>query len=172
MKNTFLVFVVDDDPMFSEMLTDHLSQNKDKFRYDFTIRHFPVGELCIDNLHLSPDVVVLDFNLDSKYYDAVDGHAILRGIKTRCPGTDVFMLSSQEKVDVVAKLLDTGASGYIIKNESLFLRVRNALNDSFERRRGKYAEEESAKKRKMLVVGMAILLAIETAALTACCVIR
>lgn len=172
MKNQFLVFLVDDDTIFTEILTDYLNQNKNKFRYDFEIKNFPVGELCIDSLHQEPDAVVLDFNLDSRYYDAENGHTILRKIKTRCPETDVLMLSSQEKVDVVAKLLETGASDYIIKNESLFLRVKTALIDSFERRWNKSLEKETAKERKLLLVGMGILLAIETAALTACFIMR
>ena len=59
-KSKKLVYVVDDDPMQIQMMSDHL---KDKFSFD--IRGFSTGEEMVNNLPNKPDIVVLDYYLNS-----------------------------------------------------------------------------------------------------------
>ncbi|MBK8608427.1 MAG: response regulator transcription factor [Chitinophagaceae bacterium] len=56
------VFIVDDEPLLSEMLADYL---KEQYT-DFNIVSFPTGEACLQSLDEQPDAVVLDYYLNSK----------------------------------------------------------------------------------------------------------
>ncbi|MBK8604766.1 MAG: response regulator [Saprospiraceae bacterium] len=90
------IFIVDDEPLLSEMLTDYLMEQN----VDFNIETFPTGEACLENLHKQPDAVVLDYYLNSKEKDAANGIDILKEIKTRekiyrlscCPVKKVMVL--------------------------------------------------------------------------------
>ena len=54
------VFIVDDEPLLTEMLTDYLL----KQYAGFTIKSFPTGEDCLKSLFENPDIVVLDYYLE------------------------------------------------------------------------------------------------------------
>ena len=54
------IFLVDDEPIQNEMLKDYLSE---RFVYD--IRTFDNGEEAMNNMHLSPEIVVLDYHLNA-----------------------------------------------------------------------------------------------------------
>ena len=76
-KKNPTIFIVDDEPLLSEMLTDYL-----KGRYaGFEILSFPTGEACLQRLHEQPDLVVLDYYLNTKEQDAANGMDILKEIK-------------------------------------------------------------------------------------------
>ncbi|MBK7232027.1 MAG: response regulator transcription factor [Saprospiraceae bacterium] len=61
-KNNPIIFIVDDEPLLSEMLTDYLKDQN----VGFNIKSFPTGEACLQSLDEQPDAVVLDYYLNSK----------------------------------------------------------------------------------------------------------
>ena len=93
-NNNATIFIVDDEPLLSEMLADYL---KDQYS-GFNIQSFPTGEACLQSLHLQPNIVVLDYYLNSKEKDAANGIDILKEIKEAKPETEVVMISSQDKI--------------------------------------------------------------------------
>lgn len=110
------IFIVDDEPLLSEMLTDYL---KEQYQ-GFTIKSFPTGEDCLENLHENPDAVVLDFYLNSKEKDASNGIDILKEIKKRNSTLPVIMLSSQKSYGVATKTIMYGAVHYVLKGQDAF----------------------------------------------------
>src|ERR1041384_5917103 len=86
------IYIVDDEPLLSEMLSDYLN---DRYK-GFNIKSFPTGEACLQNLDENPDAVVLDYYLNSKEKDAANGIDILKEIKKINKAIPVIMLSSQE----------------------------------------------------------------------------
>ena len=95
------IFIVDDEPLLSEMLTDYL-----KGQYEnFNIVSFPTGEACLQSLDKQPDAVVLDFHLNSKEKDAANGIDILRELKKQNHDLPVIMLSSQKAMALQQKPL-------------------------------------------------------------------
>lgn len=161
-KDKFLIFLVDDDPVFLEMLTDQLNQNKNQFRYNYEVRTFPVGELAVENMGLNPDVIILDYNLDRKYSDAGDGLETLRKIKHKNLNTEVIIISAQDRVGVVTQLIDAGAHAYIVKNESSFYRIKNTLSNIFESLVLKNAVLNYRRTRKKIITAMALFILLET----------
>ncbi len=110
------VFIVDDEPLLSEMLADYL---KDQYS-GFNIQSFPTGEACLQNLHLQPSIVVLDYYLNSKEKDAANGIDILKEIKSRNKALPVIMLSSQKSYGTATQTIMYGAVHYVIKGQDAF----------------------------------------------------
>jgi len=113
------IFIVDDEPLLSEMLTDYLNQQYG----GFTIKSFPTGEACLKNLHQKPDVVILDYYLNSREKDAANGIDILKEIKKQNKTLPVIMLSSQKSYATASKSIMYGAIFYVIKGQDAFQEI-------------------------------------------------
>lgn len=113
------IFIVDDEPLLSEMLTDYL---KDQHA-GFNIQSFPTGEACLQSLDEQPDAVVLDYHLNSKEKDAANGIDILKEIKKRNKALPVIILSSQESYGTAAQTIMHGAVHYVIKSQDAFKEI-------------------------------------------------
>ncbi|HOY19447.1 MAG TPA: response regulator [Haliscomenobacter sp.] len=118
-KSNPKIFIVDDELLLSEMLTDYL---KDQYE-GFQITSFSTGEACLQSLDEQPDVVVLDYYLNSKERDAANGIDILKQIKKRKKALPVIMLSSQESYGTAAQTIMYGAVHYVIKGQDAFKEI-------------------------------------------------
>lgn len=121
-KSPKLIFIVEDNVMYSKSLEFFL---KSKFE-GVEIKTFPVGELCIDNLHLKPDYIIMDYFLNTKYFDAEDGLTILKEIKAKDTKVRVIVLSAQQDVKVALAVKDLG-SMYLMKNDEAFENIKNLM---------------------------------------------
>lgn len=110
------IFIVDDEPLLSEMLTDYL---KEQYA-GFNIKTFPTGEACLERLDEQPDAVVLDYYLNSKEKDAANGIDILKEIRKRNKALPVIMLSSQKSYATASQTITYGAMHYVIKGHDAF----------------------------------------------------
>ena len=115
-KSNPTIFIVDDEPLLSEMLTDYL---KDQYE-GFNIKSFPTGEACLQSLDEQPDAVVLDYYLNSKETTAANGIDILKEIKRRNKALPVIMLSSQKSFATASSTIMYGAMHYVIKGQDAF----------------------------------------------------
>jgi DNA-binding NtrC family response regulator len=122
-----LIFLVDDEPIQNEMLKDYLSE---RFLYD--IRVFANGEDALQNMHLGPEIMVLDYHLAGSKAGAKNGVEILKEVKDRYPDTEVIMLSGQDKIDVAVDSIKYGAYDYVVKGETAFSRMENTMNNVSE----------------------------------------
>lgn len=118
------VFLVDDDKMFLTMLSDQL-EGLGKY----TVSTFATGEECLDKLSANPDVIVLDYYLDSAVPGALNGMEILKRIKTTSPDLKVVMLSSQEHYGVALQTIAKGALYYVIKDNQAFGEIERLLEE-------------------------------------------
>ncbi len=118
------VFLVDDEPIQNEMLKDYLTE---RFIYDLLT--FDNGEDAIEKMDLQPEIVILDFHLNSHNPEAKNGVDILKQIKEQWPETYVIMLSGQDRIDVAIETMKYGSYDYVVKGESAFSRIENLLNN-------------------------------------------
>jgi len=123
-KEKIKVFLVDDDALFLKSLEIEFKEHA-----DFDIETYPTGELCMENIAHSPDVIVLDYHLDGIVKDAMNGTQTLDRIKTYNPEIPVVMLSSQDKIDVAIDCMHHRAIDYVVKSETAFLRLRKIIID-------------------------------------------
>ncbi|MFL5764110.1 MAG: response regulator [Bacteroidia bacterium] len=127
MKPSKQIFIVEDNEVFSMMLDYVLS--KDSI-YSFV--SFKSGEECIANLHMNPDIIILDYGLPG-----MNGYQTLVEIKRRLPLVHVIILSSNRDRSLAAKLLSAGADDYILKQghgeTQLIGRIESVLNSGQEK---------------------------------------
>ena len=118
------IFIVDDDPMLTEALQDYLTRS-----VPHQISVFSTGEECLKQLSQLPDIIVLDYYLNSVNKNAADGMQVLQTIKKQYPHVHVIMLSAQEHYGVAMRSIQKGAEQYVIKDEHAFEKIARMIND-------------------------------------------
>ena len=118
------IFIVDDDPFMQESLKDYLTRD-----VPHSISVFNTGEECLKHLADKPDVIILDFHLDSQSKDAASGMEILKTIKKHYPNIPVIMLSSQERYAVAMQTIQKGAEQYVIKDKNAFEKIASMVRE-------------------------------------------
>ncbi len=152
------MFIIDDDPVQVEMIKDYLGE-----RYIFQLKVYEDGESALKDVELlKPEIVVLDYHLNSNNAQAKNGIEVLKEIKKINPTTKVIMFSGQDNIDIALESMRNGAYDYIIKGETAFNKMENTVN-----RLGEIHKLESintAQKRTItflaIVIGLFILLGI------------
>lgn len=123
------LFLVDDDAVFLKLLENEYLQDA-----DFTIETYLSGELCIENIHHKPDVIVLDYHLNGIDKNAMSGMETLDKIKASHPDIPVVILSAQVDIDVALDCMHHKAFDYVVKNESAFMHLQNSITAIFDYR--------------------------------------
>lgn len=120
--NKIKLFLVDDDELFLKSLEIDFLQHA-----DFDIEIFSTGELCVANLSNQPDVIILDYYLDSVDKNAMNGIETLDKIKAFNPDIPVIILSAQDKIDVAINCMHHKAADYVVKSETAFIRLQKII---------------------------------------------
>ena len=125
-EKKILLFLVDDDALFLKSLEIEFSQTTES-----VIRTFSTGEQCLESLSESPDIIILDYYLNSIDENAIDGLETLDKIKAVNPEVPVIILSSQDKIDVAVNCMKHQAFDYVVKSETAFLRLQKTITTIF-----------------------------------------
>lgn len=125
-ERTGIVFIVEDNKMYSEMLKEFLNTKIPAIK---ELKVFPVGETCLMELHKNPDVIIIDYFLDSKYYDAETGLEIVKQIRLEKPEMNIIVLSAQEDIEVVLEAVKKYNCSYVKKDENAFGKVEEIVLD-------------------------------------------
>jgi two-component system OmpR family response regulator len=152
-QSTRNLFLVDDEPIQNEMLKDFLSE-----RFLYNIKIFDNGEEALQNMHLNPEIIVLDYHLSAHKRDAMNGVEVLKKIKEKYPDAQVIMLSGQDKIEVATDSIKFGAYDYVVKGETAFSRMENILNNVSELHRTQTINK--AYKKTITFLGVVIALII------------
>ena len=104
----FKIFIVDDDPWYGEMLKYHLTLNP-----DFEVYLFENAKSCLNNLHIKPDVISIDYNLPD-----FKGDVLYKKIQQQDSEIPIIVISGQEDIRVALEMLKKGVYDYIIKDEN------------------------------------------------------
>ena len=112
------------------MLKDHLSKYS-----NLKIKEFSTGTACINELILGtseePDLVLMDYFLNSSFGPTNDGLESLTKLKEICPETDVIMLTSVNNPKIIDLARKKGALDYVVKSATGFNDLDSALNKHF-----------------------------------------
>lgn len=148
------LFLVDDEPIQNEMLKDYLSE-----RYLYDIKIFSNGEEALAAMdEYKPEIVVLDYHLNGHAAHAKDGIEILKTVKDKYPDTQVVMLSGQDKLDVAVNTMKYGAYDYVVKGESAFSRIENAINNLSEVHKLRVIRDSQRKTITLLIVVISLII--------------
>lgn len=121
--NSFKIFIVEDDPLYGEMLKYHLSLNPDN-----EVVKFETGEECLKNLYQAPSLISLDYSLPD-----MSGFEVIKKVKEYNQDIPIVIVSGQEDVATAVKLLKEGAYDYFVKDEDTKERLWNTLKNIKER---------------------------------------
>lgn len=151
------IFLVDDEPIQNEMLKDYISE-----RFKYQIKTYESGESALKDMNLNPEIVVLDFHLNSHLPNAQNGVEVLKKIKELHPEVQVIMLSGQDKLEVAIDSMKHGAYDYVIKGETAFSRMENVLNNINELSSVKAANQSYKKVIAALwaAIGVVVLISL------------
>lgn len=120
-----VVFIVDDDLLFTKALEHSITEKLPSV----DIKTFQTGEACLQHMKLNPEIVILDYYLNSTVPYAWNGLTILKQLKKINPALKVIMVSSQDSLDIAVKCIDNGSFDYISKSESAFVKINNVLTN-------------------------------------------
>jgi len=139
-----LIFVVEDNLAFGQIVAHHLKINK----YANVIL-FISGEECLKYLHLKPDIVIQDYKLQG-----ISGLDVLKHVKTILPHTEFIFLSAQDSVDIAVDTLKNGAYGYIVKNDVALHRLLQKIENIIALQK----QKKHNRMQRMLIVLFAIFI--------------
>jgi DNA-binding NtrC family response regulator len=143
------IFLIDDEPIQNEMLKDFLAD-----RFLSHIKTFDNGEEAMKEMHLGPEVIVLDYHLNAHDKSAKNGVEVLKMIKDNYPKVEVIMLSGQDKIEVAVESMKYGAYDYVLKGETAFSRIENIMNNISELH--KIKSINNAYKRTIIYLGIGL----------------
>lgn len=119
------IALIDDDPQMREMLNDFFTG---KYK-NSEVSTYSTGEDALIKISLEPNLIVLDYHLDSADPSAMNGMQVLKKLKEKFPTVPVIFLSGQEKAEIAANTMKYGAYDYIVKNESAFHKLEIIFNN-------------------------------------------
>jgi len=127
----FKIFLVDDDPIYQEMLQETLGWNP-----NYDVISFDNGEDCLKNLNDNPNVIVLDHHMDKGgLEDRMNGDEVLNKIQETNPKTPVIMLTSQTIPGKTYDFIGEGACSYIQKGKGDITEIENSIKEIYENKK-------------------------------------
>lgn len=130
-KNQINIFIVEDNEIFRIALKSDIENTFTKM--PIKIHSFETGENCMERFKREmPELVILDYHLNSKFPNAADGIKVLDWIKKESPETNVIILTSDDHIDIAVKSLKHGASDYVVKSETKFKKINYSLLNIFK----------------------------------------
>lgn len=115
--NDLKIFVVEDNIVYLNLLKKYLLSIGCE-----DVSTYENGEGCLGDLHLKPNVIFLDY-----YMDSLNGSEVLNKIKRFDPNIFVVMISGQEEVQTAIDFLKNGGFDYLKKGDDDMKNVEEVL---------------------------------------------
>jgi DNA-binding NtrC family response regulator len=113
------IFIVEDDKFYAGVIR-HALEGKNFMN----VRIFQSGEECIENLHMKPEIILLDYRLGE---NKMDGMEVLKAISKTEIDAQVVFLTSVDRLEVATNTIKAGAYDYVVKSEAAIERIRNII---------------------------------------------
>jgi DNA-binding NtrC family response regulator len=120
--NDLKIFVVEDNVVYLNLLKKYLLSIGCE-----DVTGYENGENCLNDLHQKPNVIFLDY-----YMDSLNGSEVLNKIKRFDPNIFVVMISGQEEVQTAVDFLKNGGFDYLKKGEDDMKNVEEVLKKIVE----------------------------------------
>lgn len=114
-----LIFIIEDDPFYAEMLSYQVKQNPDN-----STRVFNSGSELLSYNGEKPDAITIDYSLPD-----YTGLELLKKLNTIYKDVPKIVISSQQEVNKVLELFELGIRDYLIKDNDTKNRLWSILNN-------------------------------------------
>jgi DNA-binding NtrC family response regulator len=116
-SNNPLIFIIEESLIYKDLIVGHLHSNKFQ-----NLKVFKKGEECMNELHLNPDIIILDYSSEG-----MSGLELMKKVKLTHPATDFIFLSGQNDVEIAISIMKLGAADYVVKNDKAPGRLVRAI---------------------------------------------
>ncbi len=126
-----LVYVVEDDPTFLQILNTHLSKltlEVGEIKYRFKVKNYATGNSCINALEHNPDLIFLNFYINKGIANALTGRETLNKILQINPNQKVVILNELEE-KMRGAFVEKGLRDYIIQDERGLIELNNSIKE-------------------------------------------
>lgn len=125
------LFIIEDNSVQRLMLVDHLSKLT-----GVNIKEYSSGDSCLRDLIGGnvdePDLILMDYFLDSSFGVSKDGLETLTKIKEIYPEMNVIMLTSVDNQKIIDLAKKKGAMDYVVKDAMSFKKLDSILGKYFK----------------------------------------
>lgn len=118
--NNPLIFLIEESLIYKDLIVGYLQSNKFP-----NVKVFKKGEECLAELHLNPDVIILDYSSEG-----ISGLDLMKKVKSTHPTIDFIFLSAQNDVEIAISIMKIGASDYVVKNDKAPVRLVRAIEQA------------------------------------------
>jgi DNA-binding NtrC family response regulator len=112
-----LIFIIEESIIYKDLIVGHLQSNKYA-----NIKVFKSGEESMTQLHLNPDIIILDYSSEG-----MSGLELMKKVKLSHPAIDFIFLSGQNDVEIAISIMKLGAADYVVKNDKAPARLVRAI---------------------------------------------
>ncbi|OFY19960.1 MAG: hypothetical protein A2W98_13320 [Bacteroidetes bacterium GWF2_33_38] len=146
-KTKITIFIIEDNDVFALALKSEIETVFANMQ--LSVHSFTTGELSMEKFNEEkPQIVILDYHLNSKDWNALDGIKVLDWIINKNKETLVVMLTRDDHVDIAIKSFHHGASDYVVKNHTQFKKINFSLLNFFKIIQAKNNSEKYLSKLK------------------------
>ncbi|RIJ49698.1 response regulator [Maribellus luteus] len=139
-----LIFIIENSVVYKDLIVGYLQSKK------YTnVKVYQKGEDCMKDLHLKPDLIVLDYLSVS-----MTGLELMVKVKKEHPNVDFIFLSGQNDLEVAVQIMKVGAADYIVKNDKAPQRLVKSIEGLSQTAR----HEKQTKGFRIGVIGFFVLL--------------
>jgi len=126
MDKSLNIFVIEDSEVLGMLLKAELEKlYKEE---GFIISNFESGEACKDMLHLNPVLFIVDYHLDSKNENAMNGIEVMEMAREHDSSTDFIMITNDQQTELFLRAKKYGIHDYIVKSSHLAYKLSLSIN--------------------------------------------
>ena len=120
------LFLIEDNPAFALLLKTEITKSFPE--NVFSISVFETGESCKKMLHLEPEMVIVDYHLNSTNPTAMDGLETMEMIRAQVPQCDFVMVTADKHTELFLRSKEHAVYDYLIKDTNVPYRLSLTLN--------------------------------------------
>ena len=124
-KKSKYIFIVEDNAIYANALMHYIKENS---AVDTIVKWFKVGELALEEIALQPSCVIIDYKLNSHYFDAENGLDIALKMKKLSKKTNFIFLSSHHEIEMTIKLSAEKRFSYLKKDAVAFKELSRIIS--------------------------------------------
>lgn len=123
-KSKMNVFIIDDSPVYRELLKNEVVDVAGCDVYTFSS-----AEACFSNATVKPDLVILDLYLDDGSKKVMSGHEALRKLLSQDEEVQIVMISAEVNEALLQEYKMYRGVDFILKSEDLSSEIKEVLNN-------------------------------------------
>lgn len=154
-RDTFRVFIVDDDTKLLTMMKHYIETNS---MFNVEMHTFATGEDCLNKIDMKPDIVILDYYFDDLDQNAKTGLHIQKEILKKSSETKIIMISGQDDMEIALETIRNGSYDYIIKDDKAIMRTHLTLDNILQAKTKTLELESNNKNLKTTIILMVVFI--------------